>query len=74
MALIRESGNDYLIGLKQNQPTLCKTAEIQQHTSPPLSQATVVDNTHEASESSAMFRCSRLHQSCNGNGLDSLAS
>ena len=46
MALIRESGNDYLIGLKENQPTLCKTAEIQQHTSPPLSQATVVDNTH----------------------------
>ncbi|MBD2741353.1 hypothetical protein [Coleofasciculus sp. FACHB-1120] len=45
MALIRESGNDYLIGLKQNQPTLCKTAEIQ-HTSPPPSQATVVENTH----------------------------
>lgn len=39
-------GNDYLIGLKENQPTLYKMAQTQSQQHAPLSSATTVEDTH----------------------------
>ena len=46
MSLIIDGGNDYLIGLKENQPTLYKMAQTQSQQDTPLSSATTVENVH----------------------------
>ena len=43
VSLITNGGNDYIIGLKQNQPTLYKAAHTVSLTQPPLSSATTID-------------------------------
>lgn len=45
-SLIVHSGNDYLIGLKENQPTLYKTAQTKLQQDIPLSSVTTVENVH----------------------------
>ncbi|QLE58114.1 ISAs1 family transposase [Nostoc sp. TCL26-01] len=56
VSLIINSGNDYLIGLKENQPTLYKMAQTQSQTQLPLSSATIEDNTHHRQ----VVRCSQV--------------
>jgi hypothetical protein len=46
VSLIIHGGNDYIIGLKQNQPTLYKMAQTQAQHDTPLSSATTVENVH----------------------------
>ncbi|MEH1965960.1 MULTISPECIES: ISAs1 family transposase [unclassified Nostoc] len=46
VSLIVDSGNDYLIGLKENQPTLYKMAQTESQQDTPLSSATTVENVH----------------------------
>ncbi|BAZ69436.1 transposase [Fischerella sp. NIES-4106] len=47
VSLIIDGGNDYLIGLKQNQPTLYKIAQTQSQTQECLRSATTFDHTHD---------------------------
>ncbi len=44
--MIVDNGNDYLIGLKQNQPTLYKAAQNQSLITSPLSCASQFDSSH----------------------------
>ncbi|MBD0301573.1 MAG: ISAs1 family transposase [Tolypothrix sp. T3-bin4] len=46
VSLIIEGGNDYIIGLKENQPTLYKIAQTLLQQDTPLSCATTVENVH----------------------------
>nr|WP_233715784.1 ISAs1 family transposase [Nostoc favosum] len=46
VSLIIDGGNDYIIGLKENQPPLCKMAQTQAQQDTPLSSATTVENVH----------------------------
>jgi predicted transposase YbfD/YdcC len=46
VSLIINGGNDYLIGLKENQPTLYQTAVTSSQQQQPLSSATTVEKTH----------------------------
>jgi predicted transposase YbfD/YdcC len=46
VSLITGGGNHYIIGLKENQPTLDKRAQAQFQTQVPLSQATTLDRSH----------------------------
>ncbi|MEI2581191.1 ISAs1 family transposase [Scytonema sp. PRP1] len=46
VSLIIDGGNDYLIGLKENQPKLYKMAQTQSQQDTPLSSATIVENIH----------------------------
>ncbi|MEH2082062.1 MAG: ISAs1 family transposase [Nostoc sp.] len=46
LSLIINADNDYLIGLKQNQPMLYKMAQTQLQQSSPLSCATAIDSRH----------------------------
>jgi hypothetical protein len=46
VSLIVNNGNDYLIGLKENQPTLYKAAQTQSLMTSALSCATTFDSSH----------------------------
>jgi predicted transposase YbfD/YdcC len=56
VSLIINGGNDYMIGLKQNQPTLYKMAQTQSQTQEPLSSTTIQDNTHDRN----VLRCCQV--------------
>ena len=54
VSLIVNSANDYLIGLKQNQPTLYKIAQSQSQQSPPLSCATTFEDSHPSNSETSL--------------------